>query len=407
VAQPPAPPLLAKLYRGIIFTADASNGLRAWSARNRGTLLARTSLRSSESTRRKLPSTLAVGKGILHFQKSISIVIGFHDGTFDVHSLLPDDNIFKLRYSHSRASDTNLGTNIGLVTSIAFSESYVATLTSNQSLSLYRFDDIRDATPTDVQLNRPRLLSVLKANNIGSIVSLSLRTSSQGVVASVAYMTTSVSHTNLLAIQELRLDPSGHSLGSRLASTDLDNFHIPEIRGSFVHSVKKLVDNAHLYSTGVRAISYSHPYLLVTSLDNTMTVNLVDSTPHALTIRSGHRLWGHTAGISSAQVSDRGKAVSVANFGNEMRIWELEEMMLSPWPGRVFSPEVSTQVHPVGVAMDERERIAGLSQAIAQRGNGLGLALEETRWVGFDDEQVVVLKERKVGTQMLSCYDFR
>jgi len=57
--------------------------------------------------------------------------------------------------------------------------------------------------------------------------------------------------------------------------------------------------------------------------------------------------------------------------------------------------------------MDERERIAGLSQAIAQRGNGLGLALEETRWVGFDDEQVVVLKERKVGTQMLSCYDFR
>jgi hypothetical protein len=56
-----------------------------------------------------------------------------------------------------------------------------------------------------------------------------------------------------------------------------------------------------------------------------------------------------------------------------------------------------------------------LSDAILQRGSGLGLALEHkfedisvTRgWVGFDDENVIVLREKSQGgSQALVVYDF-
>ena len=55
-----------------------------------------------------------------------------------------------------------------------------------------------------------------------------------------------------------------------------------------------------------------------------------------------------------------------------------------------------------------------VSEVTGRRGNGLGLAFENVSnelalmrgWVGFDEEQVVVLREREVGTQLLECYDF-
>jgi len=55
-----------------------------------------------------------------------------------------------------------------------------------------------------------------------------------------------------------------------------------------------------------------------------------------------------------------------------------------------------------------------LSDAISQRGSGLGLTLEHkfedlsvTRgWVGFDEENVIVLSEKSQGGQALVVYDF-
>lgn len=52
--------------------------------------------------------------------------------------------------------------------------------------------------------------------------------------------------------------------------------------------------------------------------------------PRAGPIRDGSggqglRLWGHTSGVSGAEVTSRGRAVSVSRLGGEVRVWELEE----------------------------------------------------------------------------------
>jgi hypothetical protein len=128
---------------------------------------------------------------------------------------------------------------------------------------------------------------------------------------------------------------------------------------------------------------------------------VVTSDDDKLEISTGKRLWGHTSAISSAEVSNRGKAVSVSAKGEEIRVWELEEALTTPGRGRP-----STEVKARSSALD-------VATAIARRGGGLGLALREMRrelattrgWVGFDDEQVVVMGERDQ-RQIMACYDF-
>jgi hypothetical protein len=106
----------------------------------------------------------------------------------------------------------------------------------------------------------------------------------------------------------------------------------------------------------------------------------------------------------------RGKAVSVSARGDELRIWELEgtskrRLASSEMSVRVQSPQKEKAV----------SNVAGLSKAIARRGDGLGLALESRGvdemnvvrgWVGFDEENVVVLREQLHGSQALVVYDF-
>ena len=131
-------------------------------------------------------------------------------------------------------------------------------------------------------------------------------------------------------------------------------------------------------------------------------IYLVMSDAEKLTITAGRRLWGHTSSVSGAEVSGRGKAVSISTKGNEIRVWELEDVITSS-----SSRKPSIRITP------EKPDLAVLAGAIARRGDGLGLALHETQrelaltrtWVGFDDEQVVVLGER-CRRQILSCYDF-
>jgi hypothetical protein len=367
-------------------------------------------------TRSRLPYALAVGGGLLQPKGLITVIIGFGDGKFDLYSFSIDAGLFELQYSHAGNDGSN--SSGFFVNDLAFAESYLAILRANhagsQSLSLYRFDDHGHEGLLDQILTPPRLLSVMKANNVDCLVALSLRASSQGVVASAAYITTNIANHHLLAIQEMRLNASGDILGSRTTSTN-PNEHFSPYSDFSAGSAEAplllappLVRRTPFLPHHV-AISYSHPYLLVTSLDNTMTIFLIDSTPESLLVRPGRRLWGHTTGIARAVVSERGKAVSVANLGDEVRIWELEEMMSSSSSSRKYlKSDISTRVYPSRTDSEEREKIAGLSEAIERRGDGLGLALEGvSRWVGFDDEQLVVLKESNIGNQIVSCYDFR
>jgi hypothetical protein len=131
-------------------------------------------------------------------------------------------------------------------------------------------------------------------------------------------------------------------------------------------------------------------------------IYLVMSDTDKLDITAGRRLWGHTSSVSGAEVSGRGKAVSVSTKGNEIRVWELEDVITS-----TSCRKASIQIRA------EKPDLTAMREAIARRGDGLGLALDDMQrelaltrsWVGFDDEQVVVLGER-CRRQILLCYDF-
>lgn len=81
---------------------------------------------------------------------------------------------------------------------------------------------------------------------------------------------------------------------------------------------------------------------------------------------------------------------------------------------RLISGELSVQIRPEKKGVSEDTDLDSLSDAISQPGSGLGLALEAKvddlsttkGWVGFDDENVVVLRERNRGSQTLVVYDF-
>lgn len=108
---------------------------------------------------------------------------------------------------------------------------------------------------------------------------------------------------------------------------------------------------------GPTAIAYAHPFLLATLPDNTLMLHVVRSTASALqilqpygpsspagpggtshlpsppgspplqsdtgTAAAGLRLFGHTSGVASADVTRTGRAVSVTRRGGEVRVWEL------------------------------------------------------------------------------------
>lgn len=430
VAQPPIPPVLVKLYRRIVFTADASNGLRAWSTKNEKQCLACVSLSPNRERDggHGSPTSLAAGSKESS-QDEIEVTVGFEDGSFTIFSLDLAKGRFTPRFTHPASTN-------GAITCVSCSYPYLLTLSQNKVLSLHRCppgskDDVREETP-----DRPQLMTSLKASNILTPLSLSVRSSSTGIIASIAYSFSRIGCGWSVGLQELRLNQDGESLGSRLATTvdtqcgasaftpptglskgfDRPNDSISQPADGQV--ILALTTPSLSHTQPPTSLSYSHPYLLASHADNTLTMYLVVSTSDTLRIRTGRRLWGHTSSVSGVEVSDRGKAVSVSARGNEIRIWELEEMISSPTASRrALRREGSVQVSPENgrLAKAPKELDLGLvSEAIGRRGSGLGLALENVSnelalmrgWVGFDDEQVVVLRERDVGTQLLECYDF-
>lgn len=146
------------------------------------------------------------------------------------------------------------------------------------------------------------------------------------------------------------------------------------------------------------SLSYSGCYILAGLSDNTLMVYTVTSTTDKLEINVGRRLWGHTSAVSAAEVTSTGKAVSISAKSDEMRYWELEDLLTG-----YSQQKTSTAILP----------LQKLNDAIKNRGEGLGLAVKEVnretdfirRGISFDDEQAVVIGQRGHG-QIISCFDF-
>ncbi|KAG8625748.1 hypothetical protein KVT40_006149 [Elsinoe batatas] len=445
------PPLLVQMRESTIFMADRTDGLRAWNSTSGAQMLAVTNIDHGSSSP---PTSLAVDASKI-LEDTTLVATGFQDGSFDIHELDHRTRIFRLCYRHPASSN-------GMLNAVAFSYPYLATMTANQLLSVYKFCDSSAA-----KLSSPTLVHSLHSHTSYPPLSLSIRPSPTAILVSIAYTLRSYLSGWTVGIQELHLSPTDSTLlNSRLVSAISPPPPAPRFQQSN-YSVFPFASTDPQQSTSSSfretahteihtlptSLSYNHPYLLVSHADNTLTLYLVTSTDTTLTISPGRRLWGHTSSVSGTTIGLRGRAVSVTKRGDEVRLWNLEDTARSKraFEGMTSRGEGSVRVTPAsptprspllvesappasldwGAARDSSGHTTGSSKvniapvedtgpvgADPSIGETVtrwsewyrGTEEEETSiargWVGFDEENVVLLKERMGGGQSLVVYDF-
>ncbi|KAI0856039.1 hypothetical protein F4860DRAFT_494494 [Xylaria cubensis] len=435
-----SPKVLVKVLEGIAVTADPGTGLRAWDLKTKQ-LVAQTNLGENDSC--ALPSCMALDGQFLQ-QKYLDIAIGFADGNFGTWRLHINSRQIIRRYQHEGLSNDEI---IG----IAFLYPYLLTATRSILISLYTFDSpppppsdslgrskasehrsgiekvfnndisrgegIEEVADHDMPKedilsemssrkkethnSAPYLLTSLKSHTSRAPLALSLRETASSTVASIAYSFATIRGWSL-GIQELhirtiktRLKSQPEITTTQLAYTlpvDRTSRRLPSppsspARRSQSNGTNLEANDSEIPPDGPISLSYTHPYLLATLPDNTLILHLCKSSSLSLSISPGIRLWGHTSGISDAEITARGKAVSVSSRGEEIRLWELEGRT----NGR--SIEVRPTTRPTNGDATIQEH---MNDQWDDRRN----------WVGFDDEMVIVLKESSEGRESLLVYDF-
>jgi len=424
-----SPKMLVKVLEGIAVTADAATGLRAWDLRTKQ-LLAQVPVGGDDPC--ILPSCMALDDQ--NWQHgTLDIALGFTDGSFGTWQLNIERKQIAQRYRHEQSSN-------GEIIGISFLYPYILTATRSVLISLYTFDrppprkqpnpdpseeakvdgqsgkvsegeaiqqpnkppstqpsPFRQDGPKeiltkkeDAKLSAPYLLTSLKSHSARAPLALSLRKTTVSTVASIAY-TFSTLRGWSLGIQELHIHPLKSETKPQpdITTTQLAYTLPAEEPPTYGPSSPARQSRSAGSDTeedsqpdGPISLSYTHPYLLATLPDNTLVLHLCTSGSSSLSITPGIRLWGHTSGISNAEITARGKAVSVSCRGEEIRVWELE--------GRTHGRSIEVRPIVKGIGEDV------LKDQWDDRRN----------WVGFDDEMVIVLKESNDGKESLLVYDF-
>lgn len=407
--QPPRPPLLVEFCAGFIFIADSGHGLRTWIASNPNHCVANISFpRPQSECLSAVPTALSATRR--PGQDDIEVAVGFQDGSFSVYDLDIKASQLSLRFIHA-------GSTSETITAMALSAPYLLTVSKHKVLSLYRIPSGPKGLNKPCVTDGTRLLASLNAENILAPMSLSIRVARSEIIASIVYSFFHIGCGWSLGIQELRLDSNGQQIGSRLATTVNSQYGIrPLPQGSVFHSAWDYQAEGNglftmpsepsiLHQEPPTSLSYCHPFLLASHPDNTLTLYLVVSTSNDLFVKSGQRLWGHTSSVATVQVSDRGKAISVSSRGDEIRVWELESVISSPVARQTAKEASSIRLSP------ENGRTEWYENRDLPAPNGTELAsIDVLRpiadCVGFDDERVLLLREKEMGTPLLECYNF-
>lgn len=411
--------VLVKVIEGVAITADARFGLRAWDLKSRE-VVAHTRLDGGDErddfVADDTPSCIAIDEGGVD-DTTATVAVGFENGGFALWKLYLKEKRFERLYQHPKSKN-------GELAGMALSFPFLLTATRSVLISLYTFDIPIEASraaaldelktqvsPTPQSgLPSPYLLTSLKSHTSRSPLALSIRTIATTTIASIAY-TFSTRNGWSIGMQDLHIKPNPKDLGSapeitatKLAYTAAVDAGVSTPPPSSATTPPKPLRASLLSSSspsspslspsplaatepGPTTLCYTHPYLLAALPDNTLVLHLVTSTSSALTVSPGIRLWGHTSGISDAEITSRGKAVSVSGRGDEMRVWELEG---GSRPGSGRSVEIrANEAGEEGEEEKEEDKWE-----------------ERKNWVGFDDEMVIVLKEGRAGRESLLVYDF-
>jgi len=391
--QPPIPPLLVCLHDGVVYTADSISGLRAWSSKKERKLLGSIQF---ERLPEVAPTAIAVDT------KSESVTLAFHrvalgfdDGSFTIFEFSLDTGHFVPIFT-SKPTDE-------ILTAVAACTPYLITTTATQLLTIYKFSLESESTKKDgkKRLKPPTPLFEFKSHSVLPPVALGIRSYPEYITATLAFATPTLPSGWKATVQEMRLTPEGDLLDSRMVSSSATAHSLSSSLPSSLRSSRASTPMASslLFSaasptyTKPTSISYSHPYLLLSHPDNTLTLYLLTSTPDSLSISGGSRLWGHTSSVAGAHIGNKGKAVSVTRTGDELRIWDLEGATTRSSQN---GTAVSVKIQPGKTSnVTSVMSMADFEDMTVVRG-----------WIGFDDENVVILKEKNLGSQNLVVYDF-
>ena len=406
------PPLLVQLYEGVVVSAESTLGLRAWSIRDRK-LQATAEFHPdpTSSSAERVPQSLAINACQSEGKTILDVVVGLSDGTFGIYIL--DEGLSRFSHCYNYPSTTK-----SPITAITISDAYIVTLTELGLLSLYQREGTGPSAEGQRSTSPPRLLSSLRSHTTWPPSSLSLRPRSQEVVVSIAYALPTHLSGWSVGLQELHLSHDGEIRESRLASAldhgfkPLSSPLSPPESASPSLLTTQSEDPPPLSKP--TSLSYNHPYLLASHPDNTLTLYMVHSTAAELSVSAGNRLWGHTSAVSGAYVGSRGRAVSVSSRGDELRIWELEGGMRAAEARRkAAGGDLSVQVRPEqkpGHCPDPDETANSGISALEPASWTLRARTPEpapsSRWIGFDDERVVLLRQQGLGRGALVIYDF-
>ncbi|KIH94078.1 f-box domain containing protein [Sporothrix brasiliensis 5110] len=409
--------MLLKVIDGIAVTADRQRGLRVWELKSRSLVATSDfSQRSSSATAAETfskarngghseeygadqsrdetrshgrddvtfltPRSLAVDVGT----NVLDIAVGLLDGGFDIWQFDLAKKALTRRFSHPASSS-------GPLAGIAYSHPFVLTATDSGLISLYAFAPEAkqnaaqrvvgsSSVPSDLGLSAPHLLTSLRSHTSRAPLALSIRKLALVTVASIVY-TFSTRQGWSIGIQDLHVKTDG-----------LGDAPVPPSGQRQIHR-ESPVRHEDEVDGGPTTLCYSHPYLLASMPDNTLILHLCTSNASTLTISAGIRLWGHTSGISDAEITARGKAVSVSLRGEEMRVWELEGR-----PAAERGRSVAIRPHLRDVASSRWSSDDDGRESSTRDWD------ERRNWVGFDDEMVIVLKQSRGGRETLLMYDF-
>ena len=206
-----------------------------------------------------MPTALAVDEcEDSELKSTISIAVGFDNGTFGVYQLDLSIPSILPRYFHTKTG--------AKITTLALSGLHLMTMSSLQDFTLYYFKPNQTLGEDIAYLGDPIVITSLRSHTVWPPVSLSMRHAAVGIAASIIYTVPTFTLGWSVAVQEFQLNSEGTSIQyTRTATAVPRGFHsvapsaAPEISPQF--SISEVIPemSSQISLSLPTSLSYAHP----------------------------------------------------------------------------------------------------------------------------------------------------
>lgn len=404
---PPKPckKALAQMHNGILYTADAKYGLRAWNLSSLGRLRctswdtyvaskAKHGDRPAQTRLHTVPTAMTLDTSL----ETPQLAIGFEDGSWGLWNIpLPhkgQPHFQKICSSNEQEISSEAPSPGSSIVEITSHNHYLLTITSSQLLRLHKLFPGSSGSAL-----KASLVHELTSHTSWPPYALSIRSTPSAVVASIAYAIPTFRGDWSIGIQELHVDDTdGKIVESRIVNAVQGGFFLTSPNPAHPANLglgaapQIPSSNPRLRVRNALTLTYTHPYLVVGSGNNRLWRYLVHSSAEKLRIGERTEMFGCTSGVVGLDVGHRGRLVSVQRGGDVSVRW-LEGMS----DGISGKKEKTVDVKG-GVEMEKMELEMEMEKIREEEDSERW----EKEWVGSDEERIVVLRSGRV-----LIYDFR